>query len=66
VKLEFYKLKHTLGPGLALELNSRRKIVSLSTSCSNDTDDVWEQTQINVGKETLERKEGKQIKWKST
>jgi hypothetical protein len=30
-------------------------MVSLSTSCSNDVDDVWEQTQINIGKETLER-----------
>jgi hypothetical protein len=39
-------------------------MVSLATSCSNDADDVWEQTQINIGKETLERKrkEGKQIK----
>jgi hypothetical protein len=58
VKAEIYKLKHTLRSGLALELNSRRKIVSLSTSCSNDTDDVWEQTQINIGKETLERVKG--------
>jgi hypothetical protein len=24
-------------------------------SCSNDADDVWEQTQINISKETLER-----------
>jgi hypothetical protein len=32
-----------------------RKNVSLATSCSNDADDVWEQTQINIGKETLER-----------
>jgi hypothetical protein len=30
-------------------------MVSLATSCSNDADDVWEQTQINIGKETLER-----------
>jgi hypothetical protein len=36
-------------------------------SCSINADDVWEQTQINVSKETFkERKEGKQIKWKST
>jgi hypothetical protein len=35
-------------------------------SCSNNADDVWEQTQINICKETLKRgKEGKQIKWKS-
>jgi hypothetical protein len=40
---------------LALELNLRWKIVSLATSCSNDADNVWEQTQINIGKETLER-----------
>jgi hypothetical protein len=50
-----YKLKHTIRLGLALELNLRRKIVSLATSCSNDADDVWEQTQMNVGNETLER-----------
>jgi hypothetical protein len=31
------------------------KIVSLATCCSNNADDVWEQTQINIGKETLER-----------
>jgi hypothetical protein len=31
------------------------KIVSLAMSCSKDADDVWEQTQINIGKETLER-----------
>jgi hypothetical protein len=55
MKPEIYKLKHTLRSGLALELNSRRNIVSLATSCSNDVDDVWEQTQINIGKETLER-----------
>jgi hypothetical protein len=40
VKPKIYKLKHTLRPGLALELNPRRKIVSLATSCSNDADDV--------------------------
>jgi hypothetical protein len=33
-------------------------MVSLATSCSNDADDVWEQTQINIGKETLERGKG--------
>jgi hypothetical protein len=55
---------------LALELNPRRKIVSLATSCSNDADGVWEQTQINIGKETLERgkrankSNGNQHKWK--
>jgi hypothetical protein len=32
-----------------------RKIVSLAMSCSNNADDVWEQTQINISKETLER-----------
>jgi hypothetical protein len=30
-------------------------IVSLARSCSKDADDVWEQTQINTSKETLER-----------
>jgi hypothetical protein len=34
-----------------------RKIVSLAKSCSIDVDDIWEQTQINVSKETLEREE---------
>jgi hypothetical protein len=69
VKPEIYKLKHTLRSGLALELNLRRKIVSLATSCSNDANDVWEQTQINIGKETLERgkrtnkSNGNQHKW---
>jgi hypothetical protein len=33
----------------------RQKIVSLATSCSNNADGVWEQTQIYIGKETLER-----------
>jgi hypothetical protein len=52
-----------------LELNLRRKIVSLATSCSSDADDVWEQTQINIGKETLEKgkrankSNGNQHKW---
>jgi hypothetical protein len=55
VKPKIYKLKHTLSSGLLLELNLRRKIVSLATSCSNDADNIWEQTQINIGKETLER-----------
>jgi hypothetical protein len=32
-----------------------RKIVSLAKSCSIDADDVWEQSQINSSKETLER-----------
>jgi hypothetical protein len=27
-------------------------------SCSNVADDVWEQTQINIGKETLETQRG--------
>jgi hypothetical protein len=58
VKPEIYKLNHTLRPGLALELNSRQKIVSLAMSCTNDADDVWEQTQIDIGKETLERGNG--------
>jgi hypothetical protein len=56
--LKFKNFKHTLSPGLALELNPRCKIVSLATTCSNDVDDVWEQTQINIGKETLEREKG--------
>jgi hypothetical protein len=43
--------------GLVLELYPRQKIVFLATSCSNDVDNVWEQTQINIGKETLEREE---------
>jgi hypothetical protein len=30
-------------------------IVSFAKSCSIDADDVWEQTQINISKETLER-----------
>jgi hypothetical protein len=42
------------------------KIVSLAMSCSNNADDIWEQTQINIGKETLERGKGsKQIKRES-
>jgi hypothetical protein len=31
------------------------KIVSLAMSCSINADAVWEQTQINISKETLER-----------
>jgi hypothetical protein len=37
-----------------------QKIVSLAMSCSINADDVWEQTQINISKETLER--GKRAK----
>jgi hypothetical protein len=40
---------------LALELNSSQKNVSLAKSCSRNVDDVWEPTQINTSKETLER-----------
>jgi hypothetical protein len=32
-----------------------RKIVPLAMICSNNADDVWEQTQINISKETLDR-----------
>jgi hypothetical protein len=32
-----------------------RKIVSLAMSGSINADDVWEQTQINISKENLER-----------
>jgi hypothetical protein len=43
-----------------------QKIVPLATNCSNDADDVLEQTQINIGKKTLERGKGaKQIKRES-
>jgi hypothetical protein len=44
-------------------------MISLATSCSNDANNVWEQTQINIGKETLERgkrvnkSNGNQHKW---
>jgi hypothetical protein len=31
-----------------------QKNVSLAMSCSINADDVWEQTQINISKETLE------------
>jgi hypothetical protein len=34
-----------------------RKIVFLAKSCSIDAEDVWEQTQINISKKTLERDE---------
>jgi hypothetical protein len=53
--LKFVNFKHTLRPGLALELNSSQKNVSLAKSCSKNADDVWEPTQINTSKETLER-----------
>jgi hypothetical protein len=53
--LKFINFKHTLGSGLALELNSSQKNVSLAKSCSKNADDVWEPTQINTSKETLER-----------
>jgi hypothetical protein len=53
--LEFINFKHTLRPGLALELNSSQKNVSLANSCSRNADDVWEPTQINTSKETLEK-----------
>jgi hypothetical protein len=53
--LKFIKFKHTLRPGLALELNSSQKNVSLAKSCSRNADDVWEPTQINTSKGTLER-----------
>jgi hypothetical protein len=44
-----------------------RNIVSLAKSCSINVDDVWEQTQINISKEMLERGEREiQIKWEST
>jgi hypothetical protein len=36
-----------------------RKIVSLAMSCSINADDFWEQTQINVSKETLREERGK-------
>jgi hypothetical protein len=53
--LEFINFKHTLRLGLALELNSSQKNVSLAKSCSKNADDVCEPTQINTSKETLER-----------
>jgi hypothetical protein len=53
--LKFINFKHTLRLGLALELNSSQKNVSLAKSCSRNEDDVWEPTQINTSKETLER-----------
>jgi hypothetical protein len=55
--LKFINFKHTLGPMLALELNSSQKNVSLAKSCSKNVDDVWEPTQINTSKETLERED---------
>jgi hypothetical protein len=53
--LKFINFKQTLGSGLALELNSSQKNVSLAKSCSKNADDVWQPTQINSSKETLER-----------
>ena len=53
--LKFINFKYTIRPGLALELNSSQKNVSLAKSCSKNADDVWEPTQINTSKETLER-----------
>jgi hypothetical protein len=53
--LKFINFKHTLRPGLALELNSSQKNVSLSKRFSKNVDDVWEPTQINTSKEMLER-----------
>jgi hypothetical protein len=53
--LRFINFKHTLRSRLALELNSSQKNVSLARSCSKDAGDVWEQTQIDTSKETLER-----------
>jgi hypothetical protein len=53
--LKFTDFKHTLRPGSALELISSQKNVSLAKSCSKNADDVWEPTQINTSKETLER-----------
>jgi hypothetical protein len=38
--LKFINFKHTLRPGLALELNSSQKNVSLAKSCSKNEDDV--------------------------
>jgi hypothetical protein len=35
-----------------------RKIVSLAKSCSIDADDVWEQTQNNISKETFREERG--------
>jgi hypothetical protein len=46
-----------------LELISSQKNVSLAKSCSKNADEVWELTQINTSKETLERE--KQIKQES-
>jgi hypothetical protein len=67
VKPEIYKLKHTLRPGLALEFNpSPKDFFSLATSCSNNVDDVWERTQINISKETLERGKRKKSNEKLT
>jgi hypothetical protein len=53
--LEFINLNTHLRPRLAIELNSSPKDRFLAKSCSMDADDVWEQTQFNISKETLER-----------
>jgi hypothetical protein len=53
--LKFINFKHTLRSGLALELNSSQKNVSLAKSFSKNVDDIWEPTQINTSKQTLER-----------
>jgi hypothetical protein len=43
-----------------------RKIVLLAKGFSINADNLWEQTQISICKGTFrERKEGKQIKWRS-
>jgi hypothetical protein len=41
VKPKIYKLKHTLEPGLALELNLSAEDCSLAMSCSINVDDVF-------------------------
>jgi hypothetical protein len=38
--LKFINFKHTIRPGLVLELNSSQKNVSLAKSCSKNADDV--------------------------
>jgi hypothetical protein len=38
--LKFINFKYTIRPGLALELNSSQKNVSLAKSCSKNADDV--------------------------
>jgi hypothetical protein len=53
--LKFTNLNTHQRPGLALELNSSQRMFSLAKSCSKNADDVWEPTQINTSKKTLER-----------